>query len=49
MAGCLLFHVGVDLTKEALLDSLEGFDWFEYGSVVAITIVMTTNGEFIAV
>jgi SulP family sulfate permease len=49
MAGCLLFHVGVDLTKEALLDSLEGFDWFEYGSVVAITIVMTTYGEFIAV
>jgi SulP family sulfate permease len=46
MAGCLLIHIGVDLTKEALWDSYSygSFDVFEYGSVVAITIVMTAYG-----
>jgi sulfate permease, SulP family len=44
MAGCLLMHIGSDLTKEALWDSIGTFDIFEYGSVVAITIVMTAYG-----
>ena len=44
MAGCLLMHIGSDLTKEALWDSIGAFDVFEYGSVVAITIVMTAYG-----
>ena len=30
MAGCLLLHVGIDLTKEALVDTLGIFDLFEY-------------------
>ncbi|CAE8737337.1 unnamed protein product [Polarella glacialis] len=40
MAGCLLIHVGLELSKEALVDSLEAFDTFE----LLITIVMTTMG-----
>jgi sulfate permease, SulP family len=44
MAGCLLMHIGTELTKEALWDSIGTFDVFEYGSVVAITIVMTAYG-----
>ena len=44
MAGCLLMHIGCDLTKEALWDSIGSFDIYEYGSVVAITIVMTAYG-----
>ena len=44
MAGCLLMHIGTELTKEALWDSIGTFDVFEYGSVIAITIVMTAYG-----
>jgi len=44
MAGCLLINVGLELSKEALVDSLEAFDTFEYTSVLLITIVMTTMG-----
>ena len=44
MAGCLLMHIGSDLTKEALWDSIGAFDMYEYGSVVAITIIMTAYG-----
>ena len=32
MGGCLLMHIGVDLTKEALYDSYSSFDVFEYVS-----------------
>lgn len=42
MTGCILMHVGVDLTKEAILDSYPTFDIYEYISVIIITIVMTT-------
>jgi len=44
MAGCLLVHVGLDLSKEALVDSIEAFDTFEYVSIVLITITMTALG-----
>ncbi len=44
MPGCLLLHIGVDLTREALWDSLGAFDAIEYASVVAITAVMTLYG-----
>jgi hypothetical protein len=30
MGGCLLMHIGVDLTKEAVWDSFGSFDIFEY-------------------
>jgi SulP family sulfate permease len=45
MAGALLFHAGIDLSKEALVDTYDGLDAFEYGSVVAITAVMTIYGK----
>ena len=44
MAACLLFHVGADLVKEALVDSLGGVDAFEYASIVLITTVMSLRG-----
>lgn len=44
MAGCIIFHIGIELTKEALVDSLQAFDIFEYLSVLLITIVMTFYG-----
>uniref|UniRef100_A0A7S1TMZ3 STAS domain-containing protein n=1 Tax=Phaeomonas parva TaxID=124430 RepID=A0A7S1TMZ3_9STRA len=44
MAGCLLIHVGLDLTAEALVDSIGQYDSYEYGSIVLITLVMTTRG-----
>jgi SulP family sulfate permease len=44
MAGCLLMHVGIDLTREGLWDSREGLDMFEYSSVVAIAVTMTFYG-----
>lgn len=44
MPGCLLIHIGIDLTSEALVDSWGAFDAIEYSSVVAITVVMTIFG-----
>lgn len=44
MAGCLLIHVGVDLTKEGIWDSRKGLDNFEYASVIIIALVMTSYG-----
>eukprot|EP01034_Spumella_vulgaris_P030351 gene30351-37553_t len=44
MPGCLLIHIGIDLTREALIDSIGAFDGIEYASIVAITVVMTFNG-----
>eukprot|EP01038_Epipyxis_sp_PR26KG_P007108 gene7108-9700_t len=44
MPGCLLMHIGLDLTKEALWDSYGAFDAIEYGSVLGITVVMTAYG-----
>jgi SulP family sulfate permease len=44
MAGCLLMHIGSELMKEALWDCLGTLDVFEYSSVVAITIVMSSYG-----
>ena len=44
MAGCILLHIGIDLTLEALLDSLGSFDTFEYATVWLIAIVMTAYG-----
>lgn len=45
MPGCLLIHIGIDLTLEALgSDSLASFDAIEYGSIVSITLIMTVFG-----
>lgn len=44
MAGCLLIHVGIDLMTEAMVDSYGGFDHFEYGSILLITVTMTAYG-----
>eukprot|EP00931_Biecheleriopsis_adriatica_P105342 TRINITY_DN7989_c0_g1_i1.p1 TRINITY_DN7989_c0_g1~~TRINITY_DN7989_c0_g1_i1.p1 ORF type:complete len:401 (-),score=69.02 TRINITY_DN7989_c0_g1_i1:65-1267(-) len=44
MAGCLLIHVGLDLTREGLWDSLRHFDSFEYAGVVLIAATMTILG-----
>ena len=44
MAGCILMHMGVGLIVEALYDSLDSFDRYEYGSVLLITLVMTFYG-----
>lgn len=44
MPGCLLIHIGIDLTKEGVWDSYQTFDAFEYGSIIAITVVMTVYG-----
>ena len=44
LAGCLILHVGLDLVKEALYDSLGAFDTLEYGCIVAIGFVMTVFG-----
>lgn len=44
MPGCLLIHIGIDLSMEALYDSWGAFDAIEYTSIVAITVVMTFYG-----
>ena len=45
MPGCLLMHIGIDLTLEAIgSDSLAAFDAIEYASVLSITLVMTLLG-----
>ena len=46
MPGCLLMHIGIDLTREALVDSLTGgsFDTLEYLIVLSLTIVITAWG-----
>lgn len=44
MPGCLLIHIGIDLTREALYDSLAGFDWLEYCIIVALSVIMTFWG-----
>lgn len=44
MPGCLLIHIGLDLSKEGLWDSYRSFDAVEYASIVAITVVMTFYG-----
>ena len=44
MPGCLLIHIGLDLSMEALVDSWTTFDSLEYSSIVAITVVMTFYG-----
>jgi MFS superfamily sulfate permease-like transporter len=44
MPGCLLIHIGIDLSTEALVDSYPALDIVEYSSVVAITLVMTFYG-----
>jgi len=44
MPGCLLLHVGIDLSREALWDSLKGFDVYEYAVIITLTIIMTLFG-----
>lgn len=44
MPGCLLIHIGIDLTSEALWDSWNAFDSIEYSSIIAITLAMTGYG-----
>eukprot|EP00457_Paulinella_chromatophora_P001870 gb/GEZN01001872.1/.p1 GENE.gb/GEZN01001872.1/~~gb/GEZN01001872.1/.p1 ORF type:complete len:875 (+),score=80.42 gb/GEZN01001872.1/:73-2697(+) len=44
MAGCLLLHVGIDLSREAIVDSYSTFDPIEYFTVLLITLAMTAYG-----
>ena len=44
MAGCLLFHVGIDLFLEAVYDSIGRFDYLEYVGIWLIVIVMAVSG-----
>jgi len=44
MAGCLLVHLGLELVRESLVDSLESFEPLEYASVVVIAAAMTAFG-----
>ena len=44
MPGCLLIHIGIDLCREALYDSLHGFDGVEYAIILVLTVIMTLFG-----
>eukprot|EP00977_Amphora_coffeiformis_P011092 scaffold2655_cov179-Amphora_coffeaeformis.AAC.25 len=44
MAGCLLFHVGIDLFLEAVYDSIGRFDYLEYVGIWLIVVVMAVAG-----
>ena len=44
LAGCLILHVGLDLVREAVVDSRAALDGVEYAVVVCIAGVMTVWG-----
>ncbi|OQR85715.1 Sulfate Permease (SulP) Family, partial [Thraustotheca clavata] len=44
MAGCLMIHVGLDLCKEAVVDTYNELDLFEYINVWIIALTMTFWG-----
>ncbi|EQC39095.1 hypothetical protein SDRG_03303 [Saprolegnia diclina VS20] len=44
MAGCLMIHVGLDLCKEAVVDTYHELDLFEYTNVWIIALTMTFWG-----
>ncbi|CAK4100881.1 unnamed protein product [Aphanomyces euteiches] len=44
MAGCLMVHVGLDLCKEAVVDTYRDLDRFEYATVWIIALTMTFWG-----
>ena len=44
MPGCLLIHIGLELLKEAVVDSIAGFDAVEYMIILALTIITATLG-----
>ncbi|RHY28580.1 hypothetical protein DYB32_005866 [Aphanomyces invadans] len=44
MAGCLMVHVGLDLCKEAVVDTYAELDRFEYATVWVIALTMTFWG-----
>ncbi|KAF0700441.1 Aste57867_9025 [Aphanomyces stellatus] len=44
MAGCLMVHVGLDLCKEAVVDTYAELDRFEYATVWIIALTMTFWG-----
>lgn len=44
MAGCLMIHIGLDLLKEALIDTYDELDAMELGTVWAIAACMTFWG-----
>ncbi|KAJ0411099.1 hypothetical protein ATCC90586_008074 [Pythium insidiosum] len=44
MAGCLMIHIGLDLLKEALIDTLDELDKMEIATVWIITAIMTFWG-----
>lgn len=44
MAGCLMIHIGLDLLKEALIDTYDELDLMELGTVWVIAACMTFWG-----
>jgi len=44
MPGTLLIHIGIDLTREALYDSLGGFDYVEYMIIASLSGIITVWG-----
>ncbi|GAB9467146.1 Sulfate permease [Globisporangium polare] len=44
MAGCLMIHIGLDLLKEALIDTYDELDAMELGTVWVIAACMTFWG-----
>jgi SulP family sulfate permease len=44
MPGCLLIHIGIDLFREGLIDTIGGFDLAEYSIVVGLAVIMTVWG-----
>lgn len=44
MAGCLMIHIGLDLLKEALIDTYDELDVMELGTVWVIAACMTFWG-----
>lgn len=44
MAGCVMIHIGVDLLKEALIDTWDELDAMEMGTVWIIALCMTFWG-----
>lgn len=44
MAGCLMIHIGLDLMREAIIDTYQTLDFFEYCTVITITLSMALFG-----
>ncbi|OZJ06811.1 hypothetical protein BZG36_00004 [Bifiguratus adelaidae] len=44
VVGALIFHLGIDLCKEALYDTIGSVSWAEYGTIWSIVVLMTWWG-----